>query len=312
MTPTQLLFAQHGWADTPAKLAQLAHTLADQHTLVVAPDLGYLRTWLRIAPLIDQVEQLAAEQLARFPDLPLKIIGHSMGGLIWTEVLHRNPQWHARVAWFALLASPIGGAHMGRVVDPLNLGLGIAADLGRSRRPSAAALAKQLPMLVLAGATDVQSDGVVMVAATRIPGAPQVVLPGMSHTDMRYHAWLVELLQHYDATGSPCHPPDPDLDEAIMEVLYTVRGMTDAHRPPVRLLPVLRFNTGTTVSVGRNLAGLEHVYMSASDGTLLYGGYVGWTHESHLYTALNDLKQDFAERLWRVDQTQEAVPWRGF
>jgi pimeloyl-ACP methyl ester carboxylesterase len=82
-----LLFAQHGWADNNQAMLALASQLAAEQTQaqvhIVAPCLNYAMTWLRIAPLIDEVEALAIANLARYPGLPVRIVGHSMGGLIW-------------------------------------------------------------------------------------------------------------------------------------------------------------------------------------------------------------------------------------
>ncbi len=295
-----VIFAQHGWADTPDNIGRLARELATPDMQVIAPDLGYIRTWLRMEPLIDHVEQIARDTLAAYPNAQLRILGHSMGGLIWTEVLHRHPEWWQRVEWFTLIASPIGGAHLGRLIDPLGIGIGIAADLGKSRRCLAQQLAAHIPMLVLAGVTDGFSDDVVTVGATRIPGTQMLVLPGFSHAELRYHPLLVAILRHYSDSGSPCAPPDSEFDEQLVNAILAVRGMTDAHHPPLRFEGVLRATTGTTISTGRNLAGVQHVYVSLASGTVLYGGYVGWMHEIGLSQTIKQLQRDYASRLWQA------------
>lgn len=295
-----VVFAQHGWADTPDSVGKLARMIADPDMQVIAPDLGYIRTWLRIEPLIAHVEQIARETLAAYPESQLRIIGHSMGGLIWTEVLHRNPAWWQRIEWFTLIASPIGGAHLGRLIDPLGIGIGIAADLGTSRRMIAKRLAMHIPMLVLAGVTDGFSDDVVTISSTRIPGAQMLALPGFSHAELRYHPLLVAVLRHYCATGNPCAAPDSEFDEQLVDAILAVRGMTDAHHPPLRFEGMLRTHTGTTISTGRNLAGVQHVYVSQASGTVLYGGYVGWMHEAGLQRTLKQLQQIHASRLWQT------------
>ncbi|PZV07581.1 MAG: lysophospholipase, partial [Leptolyngbya sp.] len=85
MSETYILFAQHGWADTNQSMMTLTERLAGGNAQIVAPCLNYAMTWLRMAPLIDQVDALATATLARQPSLPLRIVGHSMGGLIWLE-----------------------------------------------------------------------------------------------------------------------------------------------------------------------------------------------------------------------------------
>ena len=52
-----LLFAQHGWADTNQAMLRFGQEIAGPGDLVIAPNLGYVRTWLRIEPLIATVER---------------------------------------------------------------------------------------------------------------------------------------------------------------------------------------------------------------------------------------------------------------
>ena len=53
--PSSILFAQHGWADTHDRIADLAERIAPPAAIRIAPNLGYMRTWLRIEPLIADV-----------------------------------------------------------------------------------------------------------------------------------------------------------------------------------------------------------------------------------------------------------------
>lgn len=66
-------------------------------------------------PLIPTLEQYAAELLAEHPDVPVDSIGHSMGGLLWLEVLHRNSAWWPRMRSLTLVASPVAGADLARM-----------------------------------------------------------------------------------------------------------------------------------------------------------------------------------------------------
>ena len=101
-----VLFAQHGWADTHQAIASLSHALVPDTIPVIAPNLGWFCTWVRIEPLIQHVEQTAMEALQHYPDHPWRIIGHSMGGLIWVDVLHRHPDWWSRIHSLCLVGSP--------------------------------------------------------------------------------------------------------------------------------------------------------------------------------------------------------------
>ncbi|MFN9860574.1 MAG: lysophospholipase, partial [Pseudanabaena sp.] len=56
-----ILFAQHGWADTYHDIYYLAQALVNEvsstNIPIYTPDLGWINTWLTIAPLIDKVER---------------------------------------------------------------------------------------------------------------------------------------------------------------------------------------------------------------------------------------------------------------
>ena len=101
--PDFLLFAQHGWADTGKAINSLAEAaVADSSTIVTAPSLGLLKTFIRIEPLVDKLEQISTEVIDNYPDVPIKIMGHSMGGLMWLEVLNRNPVLWPFPVWLLL------------------------------------------------------------------------------------------------------------------------------------------------------------------------------------------------------------------
>lgn len=150
-----ILFAQHGWADIYHDINYLAQALVDQSSKsnipVYTPDLGWINTWLTITPLIDKVERVAVEAIAQYPDLPLRIVGHSMGGLIWLEVLNRHREWWSKVHSLVLVGSPIGGSDLGRLFDPLCLFPLIARDLGKNRRRIAEVIAAKVPTLSIIG-----------------------------------------------------------------------------------------------------------------------------------------------------------------
>ena len=94
--PPRLLFAQHGWDDDGKAIASLAQQLLAPGDRLIAPSLNRLMTWLRIEPLIRAAERQAIEAAERSPQLPWYVIGHSMGGLIWLEILNRHREWWPR------------------------------------------------------------------------------------------------------------------------------------------------------------------------------------------------------------------------
>lgn len=290
MTPDYILFAQHGWADDNRAMMSLAQGLAGESAKIIAPCLNYAMTWLRMEPLIYEIEKQAATALVEYPESPLRIIGHSMGGLIWLEILNRHPDWHLRVEFLTLIASPVGGADLGRIIDPLQVGVGIAADLGKNRRPMAAAIAAEIETLVLAGDLDQGSDGTITVESTKVPNAQFVCLTGLSHAAMRYHPSVIDRIQQFWqgeilSELITVHP--------IIETIRAIPGMTDAHlRGFGKATPLMTFEDGVSIRVWRNSLGIEHVFVVSPHGRCLYGGYVGWLHTEDLWQTLQKLQAE--------------------
>lgn len=284
-----LLFVQHGWADTNRDMLQLAQSLATPTTQAVVPCLNYVMTWLRIAPLIDQVDALATAARQRHPDWPLRIVGHSMGGLIWLEVLTRHPDWWPQVDSLVLIGSPVGGSELGRQFDPLKLGLGIAADLGHNRRPLGLALAEAVPTLVIAGDQGDGSDGTVPVTTTQIAGASFVCLEGVRHAALKRHPAVVDHIRRFwrgdRPAPLPCHP--------LVQALQAIPGMTD-DRPTYLSQASLVFALadGTQLRQWRSALAIEHLYVVNAAGICLYAGYVGWGDRGALQQALARVQAD--------------------
>ena len=290
MSESYILFAQHGWADTNQSMMTLAKQLAGENAQIVAPCLNYALTWLRMAPLIDQVDALATAALARQPSLPLRIVGHSMGGLIWLEVLTRHPEWWPRVEFLVLVGSPVGGADLGRILDPLQVGVGVAADLGRDRRPLATRIAAAINTLSIAGDIDGGSDGTITVESTRVPNAQFVCLPGLRHSALRCHPQVVEQIQAFWAGAALSAPL---VLHSLVEQLRQIPGMTDAHRRDFgRATPWHTFADGTGLHLWRSPFGIDHVFLVSTQGDCLYSGYVGLLHRQDLWSGLEVLRAE--------------------
>lgn len=288
MVPDFLLFAQHGWADDNRAMLSLAKAVATPKTQIVAPCLNYAMTWLRLEPLVNQVDRLAQIALEQYPHSPLRVLGHSMGGLIWIELLHRHPDWWPRVESLTLLASPVGGADLGRIIDPLQVGVGIAADLGVDRRSLAAAIATEIKTLVLAGDIDGGSDGTITVESTKVPHAQFVCLQGLNHPTLRFHPAVVERIQGFWA-GAVLS--EPVIAHPLIQTLRAIPGMTDAHlRGFDQAEPFIALQDGTSLRVWRHPLGIDHVFVTSPDGTCLYSGYVGWMHREDLWRFLHGLQ----------------------
>ncbi len=120
MTKPVILFSQHGMGEGNQKMQILAQKVASANTQIITPNLNFLTTFLSLSPLIEKVETSAAETLKKFPGLSFRVIGFSLGGVLWVEVLSRNPVWLDRLEALVLLGSPIRGASLARTVDPFS------------------------------------------------------------------------------------------------------------------------------------------------------------------------------------------------
>ncbi|NET49522.1 MAG: lysophospholipase [Merismopedia sp. SIO2A8] len=297
MSSKFVLFAQHGWADTNQSIASLSKTLVTEDVPIIAPDLGWAKTWVRIAPLIQHVEKAAFKALQDHPDFSWRIMGHSMGGLIWVELLTRHPEWWPRVHSLTLVGSPIGGSDLGRIIDPLKLGIAIAKDLGTNRRPLAEAIAAHIPTLVVAGDSDGGSDGTVTLECTKVARATFVVLPDIAHASLKNHPLVGKAIQMFwrQPQVLPAEALTPTVE--VIQQLRQVPGMTDAHHRDIqRARTLLRLPDGSSLRTWTNGLGVPHVFVISDDGQCLYGGFVGWVHRGELQTTLNQIQNNFLHR----------------
>ncbi len=265
-----LLFLQHGWADTAVKMQRLARLLGVEGAIV--PDLGFWRTWGPMQPLVDAVEAIAQTHLAAQPELPVRVVGHSMGGLIWLEVLQRRPEWRSRLHSLVLVGSPVGGADLARLLQPLRFLPTVAPDLAQSRRELATAIAQEVPVLSLASDWDGGSDGTVLVQSTWFAGAHLQTLPGIRHPVLHCHPATATAIQAFWATlpGPTVHP----FTEPLVQRLAALPGMTDAH-PRDRRWAQPWFTTATGWEMRRWVSplGLPHVFAAHPAKGYEYSGF---------------------------------------
>ncbi len=290
--PQFLLFAQHGWADTGNCIGRFAKAAADPETMVIAPSLGLIKTFIRIEPLVKQLEQIATATINNYPDTPIKIIGHSMGGLMWLEVLNRNPQWWHKIHSLILLGSPVGGSNIARIIDPFNFGIGTARDLGKNRRHIAEKIARTIPTLSVASETGMGSDGLVTVENTKFDHSNWLLISGISHNAMRYHPEMISLVQNFWANPQLGLPPEEDLPNQFIRRLRSIPGMTDTdYRNFERSQIIASFPTHrTTLHTWNKTLGVNHVYLGRQQ-QCLYAGYVGLMHASDLRQAIHDIRK---------------------
>ena len=292
-SPDFILYAQHGWADTHHEIDELAQELASASTKIVSPNLGWFKTWLEIEPLIEQVERKAIDIRASYPNVPARIIGHSMGGLIWLEVLNRHREWWDKIHSLVLIASPVGGSDLARTIDPLGVGIGIAKDLGINRRKIAEEIANVIPTLVIAGDVDNGSDGTITIESTKLFHSQFICLPDISHADLKNHRSLVEIIQGFWSNPGVNYS-EVNLTNIIIKRLHLVPGITDAHqRDFVKAKPYLTFSNGISICIWKNPLQVTHVFLASKQGEYLYGGFVGWQHTEALNQVLQDIQKDY-------------------
>ncbi|MEM7593625.1 MAG: alpha/beta hydrolase [Cyanobacteria bacterium P01_A01_bin.83] len=290
--PKYLLFAQHGWADTGDQIGNLASSAADCQTLTIAPSLGWLKTFIRIQVLVRQLEDIATEVIQDYPETPIKILGHSMGGLIWLEVLNRNPQWWSRVHSFILLGSPVGGSNIARIIDPLGIGIGTAGDLGKNRRSMATKIAQKIPLLSVASDIGMGTDGLVTVENTKFDYSNWLLISDIAHSAMRYDPRIIPIVQQFWANPNLGYSPETTKANQLIQRLRSLPGMTDADYHDLgRSQIVARFANNLTLRRWHNLWGVNHVYL-CQEQRCLYAGYVGWLHIRSLHQFIKEIPND--------------------
>jgi hypothetical protein len=291
-SPSYLVFSQHGMVDTYHAMEALAKRNSGTDDRIIAPDLGYLNTLFSIEPLIEKVETIAAREIRNDPDVPIRIIGCSLGGVIWTEILTRHPEWWSRVESWVLLGSPIGGAHLAKIADPLNwMSFAIAQDLGVDRRPLAEAIASVIPTLIVAGDSDQGGDGTVLVQTTQFQHARFTCIPGVDHPGLRFSEAVDESIKSFwdEQPKNIVLSEKRSVTETISQ-LRSVPGMTDAHPKNFgRSQPIGTLKEGIVLRVWNNPMGVKYVFLENDRGECEFGGYVGWVHREGLDRAIQSV-----------------------
>jgi pimeloyl-ACP methyl ester carboxylesterase len=294
-----ILFAQHGWADTHHDISYLARSLVaspstKSNILLYTPDLGWINTWLTIAPLISQVEKIATDAIATYPDLPLRILGHSMGGLIWLEILDRHREWWGKVHSLVLVGSPVGGSDLGRLFDPLRLFPLIARDLGTNRRPIAEAIAAQIPTLSIVGDLGNHSDGTVPIGSSQFDHASFVWLDNINHPTLKNHPRVAYAVRHFwqQPKIAPIH------NDTASQLIAQLRAidLTETNNQNFSYAKVIRtYPDGTKLWIWKNSLQVDHLFVSknvtSAQGSVnqcIYSAYMGWKDKYKLANIIQD------------------------
>ncbi len=85
----------------------------------------------------------------------------------------------------------------------------------------------------------------------------------------------------------------PDITGSAIALLQTVPGITPAHHRDFKSShPIMRLRDGTAVRAWKNPVGVNHIFLAAPDGRMIYGGYVGWIHSEGLNQALSQMRSN--------------------
>ena len=268
-------------------MRSFGRALAGANDLVVATALGHTRIWISMAGLVERVEAEAMEAVAAHPEAPIRIIGHSIGGLIWLEILDRHPDWLARTEALALLGSPVRGTPLGLYLDLR--GRLIGRDLKADRRQVAERIAAAVPTLTIAGDLVLRGDGVISVASTRFNHTRRIVLPRVSHAGLRW-SWRVRRL-----VGAFFDQPDaPATDSAgLIARLAALPGLTKgASRLVWQARPTLLFRDGCTVRVLHRPFRSHQVFVADSEGLCLFCACISHKAVAGLDRALDEIRRE--------------------
>ena len=293
--PKFIIFSQHGLSDTNSEMLSLAHKVAPPNSHIVAPNLGIVKTYFNIEPLINKVEEDAVQAFDQYLNIPVRIIATSLGGVIWVEVLSRNREWWSQIESLVLLGSPIGGSDLARMIDPFGWGIGMAKYLGENRRPLAEKITAIVPTLVVAGNTTGGSDGTVTIESTKLKRAHFVCINGVSHPALKSAPAVARAIQvFWEKPRKPLPALNITLVSELIEHFRTVQGITDANSADVQYAKIVHsFANGTTMRTWINGFGVYHVFIVNLDRRCQYAGFVGWVNIAGLETAINKAKKIF-------------------
>ena len=236
-----------------------------------------------VEPLVDHVEAAAATFLEQFPAAPARIVGHSMGGLIWLTLLDRHPEWRKRVTSLALIGCPVRGAELAAVLDLQ--GWTIARDLAVDGGELAARVAAAVPTLSVAGDLVLESDGTITLRSARVDGARFVCLPRESHAGLVKSDRVIRLVRAFIEDPHPLPTDTP----AVIARLEAVAAPA-ADRLPAGGKVSLLFPDGANVRVRFPPLGRLQVSLYAPEGGALWAGTLPRRNAGDLRRALQDLE----------------------
>jgi hypothetical protein len=286
MSQSPILFFQHGMGESNQNMQILAGRVAPENAYVVVPNLNLLTTFLNLDPLIEVVERSASETLNDFPQSTFSVVGFSMGGILWVEVLSRNPSWLERLDALVLIGSPIKGASLARTVDPFGWGIGIAQELGRNRQYLAEKITQKIPTLVIAGSVNGGGDGVIPIESTRLNGTHFFTRNNVKHQDLPIDLIIGEKVKSF-LLHPYLIPSENSRITRLIDHFEHVEGMTPAdERDFPRATISHTFSDGITLREWVNPVGVRHIFIADVTGKCQFSGFTGWVHNKALKRAI--------------------------
>ena len=83
--------------------------------------------------------------------------------------------------------------------------------------------------------------------------------------------------------------------ERVVEILNNVDGIKTAHsRDFCRATPLFTLRDGTLIKTFRNPAQVDHIFVSNSQGQVIFGGFVLWKDKENLQKAIVDIKRELS------------------
>lgn len=202
----------HGHGRTGLSMGFMASALRRAGHLTLAPSYGFRRAMPAIlARLVPDVDRFAD----RLQGAPLHIVTHSLGGLVARALIARHRP--ASLGRVVMLAPPNAGSELADLLFRLNLSAALLGPVaGHLRTLRAAADEAELGEVdyelgIIAGNRGLAPvparllppphDGIVSVAATRLPGmADHIILP-VPHTLMPHHPQSITQALHFLKQG---------------------------------------------------------------------------------------------------------------
>lgn len=85
-----------------------------------------------------------------------------------------------------------------------------------------------------------------------------------------------------------------EVSTQVVDRLVNTPGMTEVEGTHFkRATPKFKLKNGIIIKTFRNRLGVDHVFLSDANGSMIFGGYVGWIHSDDLKVAIAEIKRDF-------------------